>query len=126
MIEMKVWVTPEVEVQNFQANEYVSVCYVGSNPLDLKLDTTYWYYKDNNNTGKPEDRIYVDSDDIKNGKIDNDANSGRVYTAYREGILGASESRAVYDFFVDKKGNYYLVSSDSWLTSLKRDNTEWS
>lgn len=30
MSEMKVWMTPEVEVQNFQANEYVSACYTST------------------------------------------------------------------------------------------------
>lgn len=97
MIEMKVWVTPEVEVQNFQANEYVSACYTsqGASGGDQKPwykdliqlfftgsygDKTAYFYYDADDT-KHENPIMITGSKVSGDPItvDSNFNSGTLF-----------------------------------------------
>lgn len=113
MIEMKVWVTPEVEVQNFQANEYVSACVSGTayaNGWSELTGTTYYVKDSKGNFVKLDKNKYAQ--ETITLPADSDHNSGTLYNQgevyWNTGIFGYQPSILAGSVFVAKDGTIYL------------------
>ena len=113
MNELKTWVTPETEIQNFQANEYVSLCVSGQAYGNLvgQLITDYYYKNSDGTYTKIEN--YATRSEMDGYRIDPDCdfNSGTLYTEvyywsnwyqeYRPSNFG-------FSFFKGKDDKFYV------------------